>query len=341
MSLEFIDGFDHYNNTTNLGRKWDTDSHANFTGGRFGGNAVADIGASNSKIALTQGQLSAVVTRVMGFAYRASSLSYTGPVWTFMDASSEQCSLRLSTNTLTFNRGSTVLGTSPTVLVTGTWYYIEVKATIGSAGAFEVRVDGVTKISGTGNTQSTGNTSTNGIQLSVGDFSGFSYTIDDVYILNSSGSTNNTFLGDCRVLTTLPNADNTSSPSTNLTWTPNSGTTHYTQVDDTPSPDDDTTYVSSATPGQIDTYKFPAISPTGPIAGIQAVLTARKDDAAARTISAEYRSSGGTNFDGSSVFSLTTSYLMDRQIWETDPATSTAWTAAGVNGGEFGEKCIS
>ena len=58
------------------------------------------------------------------------------------------------------------------------------------------------------NTQSTANATTNGIRLAVGN-GGVGY--DDLYVLNTSGSVNNSFLGESRILTSLPNADGANS----------------------------------------------------------------------------------------------------------------------------------
>ena len=196
-----------------------------------------------------------------------------------------------------------------------------------------------TWLTGSGvNTQTTGNATQNGIKFIANSSGGQSYFIDDLYILNTSGSVNNTFLGECRILMALPNADS-GSVSTNSQWTTSSGTVHNTRVNENP-PDDDTTYVSSATAGQIDTYKFATVTPTGAVAGVQTTLCARKDDVGGRTICAEYRG-GGANYDGANNFSPGSSYLMFRQIYEVDPATGLAWNGTGINAGEFGIKCIA
>jgi hypothetical protein len=216
------------------------------------------------------------------------------------------------------------------------WYYFEFQATIhASAGAVTLKVSdaGVTTTwaSASGvNTQTTANATTNGVRFAN---AGYPVTIDDFYCLNSSGSVNNTFLGECRILTGLPNVDGSS-----LQWTPSAGTSHFAMVDET-NPNDDTDYVSSATVGQIDLLGIPDIAPSGPILGVQSVLCARKDDVGLRQI-ADQCKSGATTATGATV-TLNTTYGMSRQIRETDPATGAAWTAAGVNAAEFGIKVIA
>jgi hypothetical protein len=344
MALEFMDGFDHYSNITNVWRKWDTNAWTagggvSLPAGRFGGNALA----SNSNAGtggLTQGQLSSVTTRTVGFAYWLPG--YIPAAGTnllqFLDSGSEQISVRYgAAGTLIVSRNGVTLGTSTLSLIANTWYYIEFQTTIDpSAGAYTLKVSGATWLSATGvNTRATANSSTNGLL-----FGNHSSNLDDLYVLNSAGTANNTFLGESRILTTEPSGDDTAAPGTNLLWTPNSGTNHYTRVNEG-SPDDDTSFVSTSTPGQIDTYTFPAIAPTGVIAAVQVCLCERKDDAGARVTSTEYRSAAGTNYDGTNQFTLNSAYRIDRQIYEVDPATGSAWVVTGLNGGEFGVKCVS
>jgi hypothetical protein len=257
-----------------------------------------------------------------------------------MDGANEQISLRSDgANHIVVSRNGTTLATSTTAIVPNVWIYMEFSYTINTTtGAYTLKVvsGGVetTWLTGTNvNTQTTANANSNGIKFTGTNNN--AYNLDDVYVLNSSGSVNNTFLGECRILTSLPTADS----ATNKAWTPDSGTAHFSRVNEI-SPDDDTSYVYSATAGQLDTYTFASVSPTGAVAGVATTLCARKDDVGSRTISAEYRG-GGSNYTGSKSFSPTSSYLMFQQIYETDPATGLAWTAGGINAGEFGVNCVA
>lgn len=334
MSLEFIEGFDH--DAGQIGRKWDpTSSTGSAVAGRFGGNAS---NTQNNPLVLTGAQLASVTTRILGAAFKFGSLGSGTTLVQFADAGTIQIDFRSATGTgqlYTVTRNGTLLATSTINMLTGQWYYIEFKVTIGSgtAGSVVTRINGVTDINLTGvNTQFTANPTTNGL---VFPNPSFQVVIDDLYVLNTSGSVNNTFLGECRIVTTLPSADS----ATNLQWGATPGPTHYSAVNDNP-PNDDTNYVSSATAGQLDTYKY-SVSTTGPIVALQNVLCARKDDVGTRTIAAEYRSSGGSNYTGGNSFSPASSYLMYRQIYETDPATGSAWALAAVTGGEFGINCVA
>lgn len=336
MALEFIDGWDHYTSNTNLQRKWNASSVGSaLATGRFAGNAFDLTGSPGATITLTS-----VATRTVGFAFWVNGTMTAGTFCAFQDAGTTQVDLRTTAGgAIQVTRAGTVLATSSNNLVASAWYYIEFQATIDpSAGGFTLKVwnsptPGIWATASGINTRNTSNSSANMVNLAA-------FRFDDFYALNSSGSRNNDFLGESRIFTTLANADNSTATGTNLLWTPDSGTPHYSRVNES-EPNDDTSYVASGTPGQIDTYKYPAIAPTGTIAGVQVTLTARKDDVGTRQISAEYRSAGAVNYAGSNVFSPTTSYGMFRQMYETDPATSATWTASNVNNGEFGVNCVA
>jgi len=337
-AIELIDGFDHYTTLANLRLKWDPSSSigGGFTAGRFGGAAVR-TGASDPLISR---DLGAVATRVVGWAlkYEGAIPSGSPVVMAFLDGTSTQVDLRVdSTGHFIVTRNGTVLATSSSAISGSTWYYIEFRVTVhSSAGAYRLDVSSgastTTWLTATGvNTQATGNATMTAFKLLGG--TGTWLASDDLYVLNSSGSVNNTLLGERRVLTTLASAEGAS-----LQWTPNSGTTHYNRVNEA-DPDGDTTYVSSSGVGQVDTYQFPDIT-AGSVDAVQVTITNRKDDTGARTVCAVFRSGAGTNYDGTA-FSPATSYGMNRQVWDQNPATSSAWSVATVNAGEFGIKVVS
>jgi hypothetical protein len=160
---------------------------------------------------------------------------------------------------------------------------------------------------------------------------------DDVYVLDSAGSVNNTFLGDQHVETIYPNADGNYGQ-----WTPSSGTSHNALVNEHSGtyPDGDTSYVSDATVGHRDSYALGDLSVlSGTIAAVQSAMYARKDDAATRQIAAFIRRSS-TDYDGATA-TLATTYAFYTEIREQDPSTSAAWDIAGVNAAELGVKTVA
>ena len=281
--------------------------------------------------------LDAQATWVMGFGYRTTSLTSGGGyvvLAALLDAGSVQCDLRLMTDgTLQVTRNGTQLGRTTNAILTSSFYYIEWKILInGSTGTVDIRVNGSSWLSLTGqNTQATANATANQIQLGGGGNSTNAFTadFDDLYICDGTGAANNTFLGDCRVQATLPNG---AGHSTQFTAT---GAASNWQCVDQSAEDGDTTYVSSATAGQIDCYTFGSVTPTsGTVPFIQTMIVARKDDAGTRTI-ADVISNGTTNSIGTNV-NIGTTYAQYLTIHETDPIAAGAWTITNVNGRQYG-----
>jgi hypothetical protein len=96
-----------------------------------------------------------------------------------------------------------------------------------------------------------------------------------------------------------------------------------------------TSYVSSSTVGQADLYGIAPISATP--SSVVAVVTrglAQKTDAGTRNIGLNLRS-GATTSSGAST-ALNTSFGWISRTDLTDPATSAAWTATGVNNLQIG-----
>lgn len=156
---------------------------------------------------------------------------------------------------------------------------------------------------------------------------------EDLYICDGSGSINNDFLGDMRVDCYLPNGNGNSSQ---LVGSDSNSTDNYQLVDET-SQNGDSDYVQSSTVNNKDTYAVADMSHTpANIFGTQLNMIAKKDDSGTRSICSVCRS-GGTDYDGDTQ-ALGTTYVDYRQIRETDPATSSAWTRSNLNSAEFGVK---
>jgi hypothetical protein len=140
------------------------------------------------------------------------------------------------------------------------------------------------------------------------------------------------YKGDVRVYGRLPNADGTT-----LQWTPNSGVTHYTQVDENP-PDNGTTFNSNLPVGNIDTYKFPVIGiPSGVVYAVQVNPMMAKTDVGFRGATPVIRQGGINYVVGTQDAIADGQYLWYPQCFETDP-TGAAWTVSTAVNDEFGIK---
>jgi len=334
MSLIFMDGFDHYA-TADINKKWTSVTGSPTIGastGRRSGGAIFYNSSTN-----TIKSFASAASVIVGFAFNLQITTTTRILLSFRDSASVQVDLRVNAGgTLSVTRAGVALtdGTSTNALSTGTFYYIEFKVTIAnsiSAGSCKVRVNGVDWLTVAigQDTQVTANASVNELLIGSSGTNMNGY-VDDLYLCNSSGSTNNDFLGDCRIDALYPTSDGNYSQ-----FTPSTGTDHYALVDEsTPNTSD---YNESSTLNHIDSYGMGNL-PTSPttVYGVQVCDAALKDDAGARGLSPFIRSSS-TDSVGTEL-SLSTSQLYALAIWETDPATSAAWTVSGVNAAEVGGK---
>lgn len=359
MTLRFVEGFDHLAVASpNFG---DFITTGKWTA--FGNNAASVItqatgryGAPGTYLRVTGGgfiagyldklNLPNMTTMVVGFAYRTNFVTST-PGY-FLDSGVAQISFQTTgTNQLAVYRGDigTLLGTTTTVIPLNTWVYLEFRVLIDpSVGTVDIRQDGVSILSLTGlNTRSTANSFVNGFRIGYNHngSAGQNQDWDDLYCLDTTGSVNNNFLGEVRIATIYPTGSSADGlPHTQ--WTPNTGN-NFAAVNQT-TPDGDTTYVSDATVGHIDTYAFgdlPVAAST--IFGIQYNVVARKDDVGIRQIAPVYRrpSAGGADFVGATGVNLTSVYTDQTSIVELNPDTASAWTPAAVNAAEFGIETVA
>jgi hypothetical protein len=222
MSLLFVDSFDHYFNVLDkydiilgLGSQISIQSAIVRNGSAalkiFGGN----IGL--------QKNISAQTTLIAGFAFQLTgSPVASAPIISFLDGNTSQIGLLItSTGNFQFFRGgglaagySALLGSQTSYALSfSTWHYLEVKVTIdGSAGVAELKVDGnyIIQLSGQ-NTKATSNASASALVLGVIFNNGTEQVeyYDDLYLLNTSGSVNNTYLGDVKIQASFPTGNGT------------------------------------------------------------------------------------------------------------------------------------
>jgi hypothetical protein len=296
--------------------------------GRFGGQAFR-IGASTaqfntataSRIFNAAGNTTAMS---FGFAFRTDLLHNSRCFEVMTLAGGVQCGLGMTSSGGVYfysgAGGTTICSSAAGLFSTNTWIYIEVELTLAaSGGTVTVYVNGASVCSGTGNTLAAGGSGGGKLQIySFPDTGNSNNDFDDIYV--TSGASR---LGECKIETLRPASDNT------VAWTPSTGPSNYALVNET-LVNGDTSFVQTAATGTRDLY---GISPLGStpvnIFAITVVSFAEKTDATTRQLYNSVRS-GATDSDGSAV-NLAASYGRYDRIIETDPATSAAWTASGVN----------
>lgn len=338
MTLRYVDSFDHYV-TADITTKWTTKQSTPTISASNGRRSTACLRCNAGVVNYVSKTIDAQATWIVGFAFKAGTLpaSSSMALVALLDGSTLHVDLRLKSNgTLEITRNATVLGATTFALSTGVFYYIEFKAFIhDTTGTAEVKVDGSSKLALTSqDTRNAGNASADVIRLGqITTTDNNTYDFDDFYACDGAGSTNNNFLGDCRVDAFAPNgAGNT----TQLTRGGTDSGANWSQVDEA-APNADTDYNEHATVANKDTYACANMSHTpSSIFGVQILASAKKDDAGAKSIATVTRS-GTTDFDGATQ-ALSTSYLYYSDIREVDPNTSAAWTKTNFDASEHGVK---
>lgn len=231
-------------------------------------------------------------------------------------------------------RGTTVIiDVLPNVLFRYTWHYIELQVKIAnSGGTVELRQDGATIATFTGDTQNGG---TDGlidrVQFTgpgLGDVAG----LDDIYILNEQGGgPDNTFLGDTRCFPLYPNGNGNYSQ---LLGSDGNSVNNYQQVDEAGAAVT-TDYNASATDGDKDTYTFQDLPVSvGTIHAVEIRMNAEKSDVGNKAIRSVIRRSGTDSLGADQI--LSEDDAPHRQLFPLDPIAAAAWTISNVNSSEYG-----
>ncbi len=348
MVCVWIEGYETHIGTTQLTRKY-----ASFSGtmgsqsGRVHGVAG---GVSTANVSVTP-SFGTDNTFVLGIGLKLtthrSTLNSGNQGWYVETGADEQCHIEIESASGTgfrflIKRGATTIATS-SYYDFGVWHYFEFKFTVrtGTNGAYELRHNGVLDVSGT--SVNMADDATDGWDVFAQRFSSAGNQllhVDDLYILNGTGSVNNDFLGPSIVEGLLPNADGTTT-----TWTQNGAGDHYTSVDDSSSTTDDTGTggtIGSDTNGNKDTFDFEDLTEiTGNIHAVQLGTQMAMASAGTRTVKTKYRDPDTTEVDGASHVVDSTTYDEFTEVFDTNPNGSTAWDVADIDNGEFGVEVVS
>lgn len=196
----------------------------------------------------------------------------------------------------------------------------------GTAGWFEVRVNGVTVLSvadiNTGSTQCAQVAMLFNASSSIG--SGLIADMDDLFCYDDTGSFNNTFIGDRRVITLFPDAD-----TIEADWSVVGAADGFAAINQA-APDSDTTYISSTTPGEVSEFTLQNL-PAG-ISNISAVVAVgmmRKTEAGVANVQMS-AVSGAAETPGADR-PVTERYTYWQDVFETDPASAAPFTPAEVD----------
>ena len=331
MAIQFMTGFDYYDQTQ-TSRFWSySQGGTSLVPGRFGGRGWY----FNNEVGYLSTLLTSASTTVIGMAFSFAYGNAGNPFLVLQDCTTSRTSpitqldLRLTSDgAIQVTRNGTVLATTGSYLVTfGSWNYLEFKSFINnSTGYVQLKLNGQTFLNATGlKTQYTGNNFINMVRFQPHSSSGaYAMKLDDIYILDDQGAApQNDFIGECRIQTQFATGNGDFNQFTAV-----NALSNYQAVDDTIS-DDDATYTRSGTVGAIDDYQMGTVALTGTIYGVQVNLTQKKDDVGVRSITPIIRSVS-TTYEGA-LFTCTSDYTVAQKIWQLEPHNNAAWTNASVN----------
>ena len=257
------------------------------------------------------------------FYYVTKPASSSEEIFRARNVASLKGSVRIdSTGVLSFyDSTNTIVTTGSTVLSANTWYLIEVKVGTGASAAWEVKINGTSEISGTSNLLASNNTRWNFGKSVNSNGQSVEFYYDDLLVSDSAypGA------GECRIA--VPNAI-----GTYQTATVGAGAGHYQAVSEVPE-DGDTSYLVSdgvATDAETETIQnHTASGANGTVNCVRSYIITKRDGGTNGSIKIRFRSNT-TNSDGTA-FATGASYSQNSLFYDTDPATSIAWTLSGLD----------
>ncbi len=226
------------------------------------------------------------------------------------------------------SQSSAILTTTNPVITANGWYHMETKVN-NSANTVEVRIEGITVLSGTISIASDISIVNWGSRTSFTSAS-YSWYLKDVVVWNGSGSFNNDFLGSVLVTNLVPVSD------VDLNWTPSTGSNGYSILDNIPPVD--ATFLSA--PYNAGAYEDPYVGEmsdlpveTTSVKGIITFVRAAKSDGGDGSLQvgiiSDPAGTPATVLGADRPITVAQTYWRD--VFEVDPKTSALWLPQAVN----------
>lgn len=344
MSLEWMDGADHYGDDETLLTQGVYAEVENVTlstlNPRTGSRHFRITAANDGGLRRVFGAMRGVVG--IGYAFYIPSLPTNSDSMCL-------CQIRDNDNMPVLSLGVTTTGqivawdgengvtgnvvaTSAPVILARSYQHFETRV---SNNEVEVRLNGVTVLSCAGTFQG-GNTvphHTVLAQVHIG-CPGLANTgfppymdVDDLYAWNTNGTTNNDFIGDKKVYTRFTVSDSAQSGEDD--WPSNVGGEKWEVLDNVPPNDDAFLEALHSGPVQVcGIGDFP--SQIVAVSGVMVVVRSWKADAGNAKITSGVISGGTVEVGNPHALSMAPTYYHD--TFDLDPETDAAWTVAGLNG---------
>lgn len=320
MARIFIDGlesggYDIYDASANA-------SVVSSAGKDMDGSYCLDLTAGGAYVYKVVSTISEVYLAVL---WRPISPSDLQPIVRFQNGASDVATLyrNNSTNKLQAYRGVTLIDTGSDNISNDTTYLIEVYFKLANAGGrFVVKIDGVTDIDFTGDTENATNIVFNHIYLGRNDATKTTKAYFDNFKIDDAA-----YPGGNKIQAIVPTgAGNTTG------WTASAGA-NWECVDEIPKNDAD--YVNAS--GILkDTYAAGNMS--GSISSIKCVQIQSRSKSITHTNTLKLIvRSGGADYEGDGGV-VGAAFKSHYYIWEANPADAAAWEEADVNAAEIGVK---
>lgn len=298
--------------------------------GRYGGMALYYGGSTNE---VRTPHLTMHDTMIAGCGFYRATTDYCY-ILSFVDTGIHGVSLRVKRDSgeLEVLLGGSVIDTTLGLSIgRSAWHWIEMKVKChNTLGEYEVRVGGETVLSVSG-VDTKFSTHDYHNACSFRPVASEAPMYDDWYVCDGSGSINNDFLGDCKIIRIDPDGDDTANWSTS---TPSAN--HYENISEV-SGDEDTSYIEETASSTLDLFDYEAVASLGAIYGVQICTQCRESDATSHSLITPIES-GGNQYDDSAQVIGTPSYITVVRVAGTDPDTSSLWTMSGLNAAKFGAK---
>lgn len=316
------------------------------SGGRYGLGAVTCPGAAGART-LTRG-FEAAGTLLLNFAIKWTGLGASeNSFFLAGNGNGTQTCFTMSVGVLgaitIYNQaGTKIYDSGNNRVIVDTWHVFRVQLQVGSAtGVCKVWIDDMDTavLDTTTDLLSSDTGNADWIQFRSSTSSqGMVPVVSELFAYDTSGSGDwSAPIRDKRLYVLVPEAE-----TTQIDWTPSTGTDNADLVDDPSSggDDGDSTYVSSDLADASDLYEFEDL-PSGVvnIVGVVGQLTARKTDGGSLTAT-EFLlrieagpAPGGAQEDGTLDMKplLSSTYVNYQTLFPEQPGGSSAWTRAAVN----------
>lgn len=223
-----------------------------------------------------------------------------------------------------FDSAGVSVGIGATVLASGTWYRIEFNGNKGVAAPFELRIDGVTELSGVANQTALDMALTVLGKRANRNGQSVDFYYDD-FITDSSD-----WPGPGRILNLKPTANGTFTE-----WSAGTGASGFAEIDEIPV-DDDTSYIAVVTAvPKTSTFFYTPAGVSGVVKAIQPWCSWRTTggggDCRIRVIS-------GVTTDDSVVTRTGAAYRANYNLYNINPNTGLPWTKPQITLAQMGPR---